>query len=587
MERKLGICVNFCKCTLADRHYVIDATEDNFFCTECSMPLRPSISLPDTVERRGFLSRIPHWALLTLPMLLLVGVGGFSVWKLVNEPFMLGTFVAATPTLTVSSAAVAVGQSASPRLPEPVTLTESSPHIILRLHGSNTIGAKLAPALVENFMKEKGYKEIERVPTSDLEVLIKGKKPNATEADTIEIKAHGSHTAFDETDKNKKVGLFGGYCDIGMSSSPVKKEIVDKFQAHNLGDLSSRTQEHVIALDGLAVIINPHNVIDKLSVDKIRKIFLGEITDWSEVGGSSGGINIYSRDHQSGTYDTFKSLVLSGANLDCNKGKGLTCFEDSIVLSSHVASDLNGIGFIGLNYIGISKPLKVSMADNVNALAPTRFAIKTEDYPLARRLFLYQANQATPLAAEFIQFALSNEGQNVVSAVGSVGLNLGEKDMEVAARSAMEGNTDKQRLLTDPAVPKAYKELIQNADRLDTPLNFRFQSGSFELDNRSFRDLKRLSSKLTGPEFAGSRLILVGFADPKGDAMKNLGLSKQRASRVKEQLEAEGLKVKIATGFGAIPSLLLDPREDEPASLAKNRRVEVWLYRARPELSQR
>ncbi|MCX5871593.1 MAG: phosphate ABC transporter substrate-binding/OmpA family protein [Deltaproteobacteria bacterium] len=585
MKRKLGICANHCKCTLADRHYVIDSTEDNFFCTECSMPLRPSISLPEMERRGGLLSKIPQWVLLVLPLLLLAGVGGFSVWKLFDYPIApqtTSTFVAPAPPPT----AVAMVQPTS-QLSVPNKSKQSSPNIILRLHGSNTIGAKLAPALVENFMKEKGYTEIKTVPLADLEILIKGKKPNAIESDAIEIKAHGSSTAFDETDKNKKVGLLGGYCDIGMSSSPVKKEMVEKFQAKNLGDLSSRSQEHVIALDGLAVIVNPNNTIDRLSVDKIRKIFLGEITDWSAVGGLAGKINIYSRDHQSGTYDTFKSLVLSGKELDCDKGENLKCFEDSKVLSSNVASDLNGIGFIGLNYIGISKPVKVSMADNVNALAPTRFTIKTEDYPLGRRLFLYQVNQLKPLAVEFIQFALSNEGQNVVSAVGSVGLNLDEKDKAVAARSAIDGDTDKKRLLADPAIPKAYKELIQNADRTDTPLNFRFQSGSFELDNRAFRDVGRLSTKLTGPEFAGSKLILVGFADPKGDAMNNLWLSKQRASKVKEQLEAEGLKVEIATGFGKEPSLLLDPREDEPASLAKNRRVEVWLCRVRPEVSQR
>ncbi len=585
MERKLGICANHGKCTLADRHYVIDSTEDNFFCTECSMPLRPSISLPEMERRGGLLSKIPQWVLLVLPLLLLAGVGGFSVWKLVGYPIApqtTSTLVAPAPPPT----AVAMVQPTSP-LPVPNKAKQSTPNIILRLHGSNTIGAKLAPALAENFMKEKGYTEIKTVPLTDLEVLIKGKKPGAIESDAIEIKAHGSSTAFDETDKNKKVGLLGGYCDVGMSSSPVKKEIIEKFQANHLGNLSSRSQEHIIALDGLAVIVNPNNAIDKLSVEKIRKIFLGEITDWSAVGGSAGKINIYSRDHQSGTYDTFKSLVLSGKELDCDKGENLKCFEDSKVLSSNVASDLNGIGFIGLNYIGISKPVKVSMADNVNALAPTRFTIKTEDYPLARRLFLYQVNQLKPLAVEFIQFALSNEGQNVVSAAGSVGLNLGENDKAIAARSAMDGDTDKQRLLTDPAIPKGYKELIRNADRMDTPLNFRFQSGSFELDNRAFRDVGRLSTKLTGPEFAGAKLILVGFADPKGDATKNLGLSKQRAGKVKEQLEAEGLKVEVATGFGAIPSLLLDPREDEPASLAKNRRVEVWLYRARPEVSQR
>lgn len=585
MDRKLGICANHGKCTLADRHYVIDSPENNFFCTECSMPLRPSISLPEMEETRWRISSIPLWVFLVLPLLLLVGFGGFSVWRLVGAPITLETSGSlAAPTSP--SIPVAAAQPAS-QLPPPQMPKESSPNIILRLHGSNTVGAKLAPALAENFMKEKGYTELKTVPLADLEVLIQGKKPNAMVADAIEIKAHGSSTAFDETDKNKGVGLLGGYCDIGMSSSPVKKELVEKFQARNLGDLSSRTQEHVIALDGLAVIVNPNNTIDKLSVDKIRKIFLGEITDWSEVGGVSGKINLYSRDHQSGTYDTFKSLVLSGKNLDCGKGENLKCFEDSKLLSSNVASDLNGIGFIGLNYIGISKPLKVGMADNGNALAPTRLTIKMEDYPLGRRLFLYQANTLTPVAAEFVQFALSNEGQNVVSAVGSVSLSLVEQDKIAAARSTSEGRSDKQRMLADPAIPKAYKELIMNADRTETPLNFRFQAGLHELDNRAFRDIGRLSAKLTTPEFIGSKIILVGFSDPVGDSQANLELSKQRALKVKKQLEADGLKVEIATGFGEEPALLLDPREDDPASLAKNRRVEVWLSRGRPEVSQR
>jgi len=129
--------------------------------------------------------------------------------------------------------------------------------------------------------------------------------------------------------------------------------------------------------------------------------------------------------------------------------------------------------------------------------------------------------------------------------------------------------------------------LILNADRTNTPLNFRFQPGLFELDNRAFRDIDRLSTKLTEPELLGSKIILIGFADPRGDAIKNLELSKKRADKIREQLEAQGLKVEIATGFGEEPSLLLDPREDDPASLAKNRRVEVWLSQGRPEVSQR
>ena len=457
-----------------------------------------------------------------------------------------------------------------------VKAKEPSPNIILRLHGSNTVGAKLAPELVEAFLKDKGYTDIEKAPVAEQEILIKGKKVGSGEFEAVEIKSHGSATAFDETDKNKKVGLLGGYADVGMSSSPVKPDVIAKFEAKSLGSLGSRVQEHIIALDGLAVIVNPSNAVDKLSVDKIRKIFLGEINDWSQIGGSAGTIKLYARDQQSGTYDTFKHLVLSGQALECDKQASLKCFEDSKDLAANVASDLNGIGFVGLNYIGTTKALKVSMGDNVNALAPTRFTIKTEDYPLSRRLFLYQTNQPKPLAAEFIQFALSNAGQKVVNAVGLVEVAI-ENDTSPPVVAAID--SDKQAKLDNPNVPQAYKNLIRNADQHDTQLNFRFQSGAADLDNRAFRDVGRLSEKLSKSEFANAKLILIGFADPKGDFEKNLILSEQRANKVKNELEAEGLKVQTAAGFGEEPSLLLDSREDEPESLAKNRRVEVWLQR--------
>lgn len=582
MARKYGRCVNDGACTLADSHKVIDSSEDNFVCPECGQPLQAA---SEPAGKAGTKRVSMFQWFLPLLLLLLVGagllawqLGAFSTDKDARPEVIAVEAKSVPPAQGAALSQQDVASAVTPPAPLPVAAAKQAaePNIIMHLHGSNTIGEKLAPALVEAFMRDKGYTEINKVPIADLEVLITGKKPNATETDAIEIKAHGSATAFDETDKNTKVGLLGGYADVGMASSPVKQEVIDKFQAEKMGDPASRMQEHVIALDGLAVIVNPGNSLEKLSVDNLRKVFLGEISDWSALGGQPGQINLYSRDHQSGTYDTFKHLVLSGKQLDCGKQAHLQCFEDSKELSSHVVSDPNGIGFIGLNYIGTAKALKVGMADNVNALAPTRFSVKTEDYPLSRRLFLYQTNQPTPVAAGFIQFALSDAGQKVVSDVGLVGVGI--EDAE-SAQDVSEIDADKQRLLDDAAVPNSYKELIRSADRRDTQLNFRFQSGSFDFDNRAYRDVGRLAEKLGKPVFNDARLILIGFTDPKGDAAKNLELSKQRALQVQAQLEEEGLKIETATGFGEEASLLLDPREGEAESLAKNRRVEVWLKR--------
>jgi phosphate transport system substrate-binding protein len=556
MAKKYGRCANYGECTLADSHNTIESTEENFICTECGKPLRVvANAIEEENKFKKIFSKIRKW-LLPLGLILL----GIIAW-------------------------IGFGSNGDTPPPPPTKITTPTPsqvkasedNIILRIHGSNTIGAKLAPALVEAFMKEKGYTQIEKVPLRELEVLIRGKKEGSRTFDAVEIKAHGSSTAFDETDENKKVGLIGGYADVGMSSSPIKEEAIQKFEAQKLGNPTSRTQEHVIALDGLAIILNPNNPIEKLNVEDVKKIFLGEITDWSQIGGKAGQIKLYSRDKQSGTYDTFKHLVLSGQKLECDvNNPNLKCFEDSKELSSHVASDLNGIGFIGLNYIGTTKALKISMGSGVNAISPSRFSIKTEDYPLGRRLFLYQINQPTPLASEFIQFVLSNDGQKVVSDNGLVEVSA---MIEATVEAIYEIENDKKRILTDTAIPNAYKDLIRNSDRKDTQLNFRFNSGTSDLDNKAFRDIGRLAEKLSKSEFQGSKLILIGFTDAKGDATQNLQLSIQRANKVKEELMVEGIEVDTVTGFGEEPSLLIDPREDNNDSLGKNRRVEVWLKR--------
>ncbi|MCZ7167098.1 substrate-binding domain-containing protein, partial [Salmonella enterica] len=78
-----------------------------------------------------------------------------------------------------------------------------------------------------------------------------------------------------------------------------------------LGDLKSPEAEHVIAIDGLAIILNPQNPLNTLNTEQLAQIFNGEVSHWEDVGGVDGAIHLYARDDQSGTYDTFKELVLN------------------------------------------------------------------------------------------------------------------------------------------------------------------------------------------------------------------------------------------------------------------------------------
>jgi phosphate transport system substrate-binding protein len=182
------------------------------------------------------------------------------------------------------------------------------------------------------------------------------------------------------------------------------------------------------------------------------RIFTGEITDWSQVGPYHGRIKLYAKNDNSGTYETFKDLVLAGKPL----AKGAQRLEDSRDISEAVANDPNGVGFIGLPYILSAKPIAVS-EQGTRSLLPTRLSVATEDYLLSRRLYLYTASYPkNKYVRSFVEFALSRRGQDVVASNGFAAQTV----TEVAQTAPVYA-------------PEEYKQLTHNANRLT--VDFRFQ----------------------------------------------------------------------------------------------------------------
>ncbi len=462
-------------------------------------------------------------------------------------------------------------------------LQHCTPQTILSFKGSNTIGGKLLPALAKTFLQQEGYADIHEVPgyLTKEEIFIVGRRNDHDEQ--IEIQAQGTKTAFE--------GLISGSCDIGMASRKVKPEDLkislsteeqqktkpdydrvfhEKQQnLKKLGDLASETSEHVIAMDGIALIVHPSNPINTLSIEQIADIFCGSLNDWSQLGGQPGTIDVYARDDKSGTYDFFKKAVLSKAHCKSNaKGeKELAAraqrFADSKELSAAVSHDPVGIGFIGFNYIFSNKVIAISDV-GVAARKPSLLTIKTEDYLLSRRLYLYIAeNNTNPVVSKFIEFAVGADGQRVVESAGLVSLDvtpppsdhLGEIDS-----SDPRMQSPRWRSLTDAAA--------------EIPTHLRFHPNSNELDNRAKLDIGRIIEKMSQPDYRGRKLVLIGFADSRGTRKDNLALSQSRADRVKYLLTVNGATVLNAEGIGA--EAFVAPN-DTDENREKNRRVEVWL----------
>ncbi|TFF13802.1 hypothetical protein EXW72_07910 [Pseudomonas sp. BCA14] len=414
----------------------------------------------------------------------------------------------------------------------------------LRIQGSNTIGAALGPALVKGLMVQQGLQGVHSEPAEGAnEQRILGSTRQGKTV-TIEVAAHGSSTGF--------AALKRANADVAASSRPIKdSELVD---LEPLGDLKSPDAEQVIAIDGLAIILNPRNPLNTLNTEQLAQVFNGEISTWEALGGVGGTIHLYARDDQSGTYDTFKELVLS------RRGKPLAPsaqrFESSEALSDAVSHDPQGIGFIGLPYVRQAKAVAIVDGDS-QPMLPLASLIATEDYPLSRRLFFYlPPSNRNPWAKALVDFTQSGKGQAMVAANGFIAQQVQAIGVEPR-----------------PSMPEDYQAIARDAQRLT--VNFRFEEGSASLDSKARQDLQRVVAYLKGHGKLDKKVMLVGFGDMKNDPQRAALLSKLRAMAVRRELVKSGVVLRDIRGFGAQMPVATNSADE---GRIKNRRVEVWVY---------
>ena len=469
---------------------------------------------------------------------------------------------------TISKAAVRSVEPLHPlpRLRPVMASVEGPPRLEsgeFRLDGSNTIGAQMVPNLIEAYGQANGLPGIQLVPgkvDEERRIVLGG--ADAARAVTVELHSHGTGTAF--------TSLAAKTADLGMASRPVNDKEREAVLAAGLGDLRSVAQEHVIGLDGLSVIVNADNRVSNLSLQQVAAIFTGGVTDWSEVGGAPGRIQAYTLDVKSGTFDTFNELVMHRRPM----APGARAYESSTKLSDDVAADPNGIGFIGFPYIRSARAVTVVEPCGL-AVAPEPFLVRTEEYPLARRLFLYSPAQPTAPAQGFLTFASSAKAQPVVAAAGFVNLApevATTAYSEFRKRSAPEmfAPTATVNTAQSQSIVQGLRALFSEARRLS--ITFRFQPDSAALDTRGEADINRLLAWSREPANASRQLVLVGYSSSVGAFGQNVSLSRERADALAARLQAAGLRVSTV-GAGPVSAVACNA---DGRGQALNRRVEVW-----------
>jgi phosphate transport system substrate-binding protein len=204
--------------------------------------------------------------------------------------------------------------------------------------------------------------------------------------------------------------LINGTTDICQASREMKPDeknsLKEKYQTSGV--------EIPVARDGLSVYVNSSNPIKQLTMEQLRLIFTGKLTNWKELGGKDAKIIVYSRENSSGTYVFFKEHVLKNADYTLRAQS----MPGTAAVVNAVAKEANAIGYGGAAYAKGITVLPIKRDNDSPAIAPDLAHVQDGSYPLARPLFFYLRDKPKGEIKSFVDWVLSKDGQDIVTRVG-------------------------------------------------------------------------------------------------------------------------------------------------------------------------
>ncbi len=212
--------------------------------------------------------------------------------------------------------------------------------------------------------------------------------------------------------------LLNGTADIANASRRIKSKETDLAAQKGI-----KINEIAVARDGIAIIVNAKNPVNELTMDQLSNIYRGKVKSWKQVGGHDSTFNLLSRESSSGTYSFIQKTVLG--KKDFAKTAKLMPATSAII--TEVASSKDAIGYVGLGYAqeakGKVKILKIKANKKAKAILPTDETVKNGSYAISRPLFMYSDANAPASAKDFLDYVLSEKGQEVVKEEGFVKIN--------------------------------------------------------------------------------------------------------------------------------------------------------------------
>jgi phosphate transport system substrate-binding protein len=265
--------------------------------------------------------------------------------------------------------------------------------------------------------EQKSFIE-DNVENTTNEIYIKG-------SDTILPVSIAESEAFMELNPQDKVIVIGGGSSLGIASF-IEGEVeiamasrkIENSEIESAMEKGIYPVETVIGWDGIAVVVNKNNSFDSLTIEELKKIYTGDISNWQELGGQDEEIEVLVRDTSSGTYAFFKEHVLD----DEDYTSTAVTEPNTEAIVQTVASDTAAIGYIGLAYADSSvKMLGLETTEGI--FHAEQESILKGEYPLARPLQYYTNGKPAGDLEKYIDFVLSEQGQTIIKDIGYLPIN--------------------------------------------------------------------------------------------------------------------------------------------------------------------
>lgn len=427
--------------------------------------------------------------------------------------------------------------------------------------GSRVVGGSLLPALIQAYALEQNAETVQNA--GDADAISMTFQPQG-EAAGSEITLRLNNSAGGLAD------LIAGTADIALLSRPLDAAETESLAAAGLATV----RQDILALDGLVPIVAASNPLKSISEQDLASVFSAGVVNWSDLGGADAPITLYMREPGSGSRGAFDQIVMSA--FIAVLADTATILTSDEAIADAVAADPNGIGVVSMTEMRNAKALPILGICGIETPA-TALTIKTEEYPLTRRLTLMTRGSGLSAGTQaLIDFALSDSAQFDIADAGFVDQAI---EATPVAEQGLRFATAMMPGLSDTTLEslQALAADLMPAQRLST--TFRFDAEG-QPDARATADIARLAQFLQRPEMADKEVLIAGFTDNDGSMSRNRELATTMARQISDALLAalpEGVSPPLTLtpkGFGETAPLACN---EIASGRAVNRRVEIWI----------